>query len=120
MPIFARWRPLRTLPPTRGRDPRPGVYELADGDKRVLYVGQSATDVPRRIAQHLARPGPLRERAAYWRMRDSRVPQADEAELLHAHLARFGALPPCNRATPRTRDAVRRWKERSGSGNDPA
>lgn len=119
MPIFARWRPLRTLPAARGRDPRPGVYELADEDKRVLYVGQSASDVPERIRQHLSRPGALRERAAFWRMRESRVPQAEEAELLHAHLARHGALPPCNRATPRARDALRRWKERAGGGRDP-
>lgn len=119
MPIFARWRPLHTLPPARGRDPSPGVYELADEAKRVLYVGQSATDVPARIRQHLARPGELRERAVYWRMRESRVPQADEADLLHGHLERHGCLPPCNRATPRTRDALRRWKERSDGGSEP-
>lgn len=113
MPIFARWRPLATLPAPRGRDALPGVYELADEEKRTIYVGQSARDVPNRIRQHLARGGCVAARAAYWRMAYSRVPQADEADLIAAHRARHGALPPCNEATPRERDASRRYRERS-------
>lgn len=113
MPIFARWRPLATLPPRRGRDALPGVYELADQAKRVTYVGQSARDVPNRIRQHLERPGCVAERAVYWRMRASRVPQAEEAELLARHRARHGDLPPCNRARPLERDPLRRYRERS-------
>ncbi len=91
----------------------PGVYELADAERRLIYVGQSARDVPNRLRQHLARPGCIGERAAYWRYRFSRVPQADEAALLADYLARHGALPACNRATPRSRDALRRYAERS-------
>ena len=113
MAIFARWRRIDRLPPRRGRDPRPGIYEIADGDKRVIYLGQSASDVPSRIRQHLARGGCVAQRAVYWRMRYSRVPQADEAEAIAAYLARSGVLPPCNRATPRRRDARKRWAERS-------
>lgn len=116
MPIFARWRPLRTLPRPRGRDPLPGVYELADERKRTIYLGQSARDVPGRIRQHLARGGCVADRAVYWRMSYSRVPQAHEAELIAAHRARHGGLPPCNAATPRGRDAKRRFAERSGGG----
>ena len=116
MPIFARWRPLRTLPRPRGRDALPGVYELADERKRTVYLGQSARDVPNRIRQHLAAGGCVAERAVYWRMAYSRVPQADEAALIAAHRARHGALPSCNDAVPRERDARRRWSERSGGG----
>lgn len=114
MPIAARWRRLDRLPPARGRDPQPGVYELADAEKRVIYVGQSAVDVPNRLRQHLAAGGCVAERAAYWRSAYSRVPQADEAALLAAHHARHGDLPDCNRATPKARDARRRLVERSG------
>jgi len=53
MPISARWRKLENLPPKQGRDAMPGVYELADEDKSIIYIGQSKTDVPNRIRQHL-------------------------------------------------------------------
>jgi len=112
MPIAARWRKLEALPPKRGRDAMPGVYELADENKQVIYIGQSAKDVPNRIRQHLQTPR-IAQRLIYWRYRYSRVPQAEEAALLTAYTARHGALPPCNRATQRTRDARRRYLERS-------
>jgi hypothetical protein len=113
VPIAARWRRLDRLPPARGRDPQPGVYELADADKRVIYVGQSAVDVPNRLRQHLAAGGCVAERAAFWRSAYSRVPQADEAALLAAHRTRHGEVPECNRAVPKARDALRRHAERS-------
>lgn len=94
----------------------PGVYELADEAKRVIYIGQSAKDVPNRIRQHLAgRSGApcIAERAAYWRYRYARVPQAEEAALLAAFKERFGALPLCNRAAPLQRGALRRYYERT-------
>lgn len=115
MPIAARWRRLERLPAPRGRDAMPGVYELADAWRSVIYIGQSATDVPNRLRQHLASPGCVRDRAVFWRYRYSRVPAADEASLLATHAARHGRLPRCNRATPRPRDAARRWRERSRS-----
>jgi len=111
--IAARWRRIDRLPAPRGRDPLPGLYEIADAEKRTIYIGQSARDVPGRIRQHLTSGGCVAERAAYWRMAESRVPQADEAEALAAFEARHGALPRCNQATPRRRDAQRRWRERS-------
>lgn len=113
MGIPARWRSMARLPPPRGRDAMPGVYELADASKRVIYVGQSAVDVPNRLRQHLAAGGCVAANAVYWRWSPSRVPQADEAELLAEHLRRHGELPPCNAATPRSRDARRRYAERS-------
>lgn len=116
MPIAARWRRLDALPPVRGRDALPGVYELADEKRQVIYIGQSAKDVPNRIRQHLAvrqEPSCVAAKAVYWRYRYARVPQAEEAALLATYEARFGALPPCNRATPRTRDASRRYLERT-------
>ena len=113
MPIAARWRRLEALPAARGRDAMPGVYELADEEKRVVYIGQSATDVPNRIRQHLSRPTCVREHARYWRYAYSRVPQAEEARLLSEYRERHrDEVPPCNRAVPRTRDAVRRFAER--------
>lgn len=114
MPIPARWRRLASLPPPRGRDAEPGVYELADAERRVIYIGQSARDVPNRIRQHLKRSPCIAERAVYWRSAYSRVPQAEEAELIAAYLDRHGDTPPCNRAEPRRRDAARRYRERSG------
>ncbi len=116
MPLFARWRSLSALPARRGRDAAPGVYELADEGKTLLYIGQSAKDVPNRIRQHLQKEGCIQTRARYWRYSYSRVPQAEEAE----HLARYAAqndlsLPPCNRANQRVRDAAQRYNERSRS-----
>ena len=113
MPISARWRKLDALPAARGRDAMPGVYELADDKKQVIYIGQSAKDVPNRVRQHLAKNACVAEHVAYWRYAYSRVPQADEAAHIESHRARHGALPPCNRATPRTREAHRRYLERS-------
>lgn len=93
----------------------PGVYEIADEDKRVIYVGQSARDVPGRILQHVTGGGCVAEHGVWWRMSESRVPQADEADLIAAHLARHGELPCCNTSTPLRRDGRRRWQERSRS-----
>jgi hypothetical protein len=113
--IAARWRQLSRLPAPRGRDAMPGVYQLADAKKQIIYIGQSATDVPNRLRQHLAAGGCVAERAAYWRYEYSRVPQADEAELLAEYReANGGLLPPCNRATPLVRGARRRAIERFG------
>lgn len=119
MPIAARWRKIERLPAPRGRDAMPGVYELADVEKRVLYIGQSARDVPNRIRQHLAAGGCVAARAVYWRSEYSRVPMADEARLLAEYKERHdGALPLCNRATPQPRDAERRRRERFGFSVD--
>lgn len=115
MPISARWRRLDALPPKRGRDAEPGVYELADARKQVIYIGQSAKDVPNRIRQHLGKNPCITEAAVYWRGRYSRVPRSEEAALLAQYLSKYEALPPCNRATQRVRDAQKRYLERSGS-----
>lgn len=96
----------------------PGVYQLADQDKRIIYIGQSATDVPNRLRQHLARGGCVADNAAYWRYEYSRVPQAREAELLAAYQNHHGQLPACNRATPLQRDARRRAVERFGASSE--
>jgi hypothetical protein len=112
--IAARWRPLENLPAPRGRERLVGVYELADAERAVIYIGQSATDVPNRIRTHLRNGGCVAERACFWRMAASRVPQAEEARLLAAFAQAHGHLPPCNRATPQPRDALRRYRERSG------
>ena len=113
MPISARWRKLSALPAPRGRDALPGVYELADEEKQLIYIGQSAKDVPNRIRQHLAKPSCTAERAVYWRYAYSRVPQADEAAHIDAYRARHGDLPLCNRATPKPRAGKGRYLERS-------
>lgn len=113
MPIAARWRSIHKLPPARGRDAMPGVYELADANRCVIYIGQSAQDVPNRIRQHQSRPCCVREHAVYWRYRPSRVPRAEEAELIADHRRRHGSLPRCNLAVPKERDAHARYVERS-------
>lgn len=113
MPIAARWRRLAALPPPRGREALPGVYELADADKQLIYIGQSARDVPNRIRQHLEQNPCIAGSLFYWRYRFSRVPEAEEAALLAAYRARHGAAPLCNRATPLLRNMLRRYQERS-------
>ncbi len=113
MPISARWRKLSALPAQRGRDAMPGVYELANEEKRTIYIGQSARDVPNRVRQHLAKNACIAERAHYWRYTYSRVPQADEAAHIEAYRVRWGDLPLCNRATPQPREVKRRYLERS-------
>lgn len=97
----------------RGRDAMPGVYEIADSEKRIIYIGQSGRDVPNRLRQHLSRNGCVRERGCFWRYRYSRLPKAHEAELLAAYRARHGSLPPCNSAEAKPRDPARRYSERS-------
>ena len=79
----------------------PGIYELADEEKVLLYIGQSARDVPNRIRQHLAKRGNLRDQVCFWRYVYSRVPQADEAKHIKAYIVEFGELPSCNTATPK-------------------
>ena len=113
MPISARWRKLSALPAPRGRDALPGVYELADDAKRIIYIGQSAKDVPNRVRQHLSKNACIAQRALYWRYVYSRVPQADEAAHIETYRSRHGELPPCNKATPRSREAQKRYLERS-------
>ncbi|MEX2535381.1 MAG: GIY-YIG nuclease family protein [Trueperaceae bacterium] len=114
MPLAARWRLLTDLPESRGREAMPGVYEIADAEKRVIYIGQSGRDVPNRLRQHLARNECIRAGACYWRYSYSRVPQAEEARLLSHYRSVQGELPACNRGTPLERDARRRYAERSG------
>ena len=113
MPISARWRKLDALPARRGRDAMPGVYELANGERQTVYIGQSLKDVPNRIRQHLSKGGCTAEQTAYWRYAYSRVPQADEAAHIAAHIARHGDVPLCNRVAPQPRGAKRRYLERS-------
>jgi hypothetical protein len=113
MPIFGRWRPLSSLPTRRRRDAMPGVYELADAQKQLIYIGQSQTDVPNRIRQHLERSECIMTRALYWRYEYSRIPASDEAAHIARHVSQYGNLPLCNRATPLTRSATRRYQERS-------
>ncbi len=91
----------------------PGVYELADESRCVVYIGMSSRDVPARLRQHLSRPGQVRDQAMYWRYEYSRVPQAREAELLAEYRAAHGALPPLNTSRPLERDPARRYVERS-------
>lgn len=91
----------------------PGVYELADDAKRVIYIGQSARDVPNRIRQHLGAGSCVSERAAYWRYAHSRIPRAHEADLIARYRqAHEGELPPCNAAEPRLRSSQSRFAER--------
>ena len=95
----------------------PGVYELADARKSVIYIGMSARDVPGRLRQHLSRPGAIRDQAVWWRYEASRVPQAREAQLLAEHRQRHGCLPQCNTGKPLERDAARRYRELSSSSD---
>lgn len=97
----------------------PGVYELADEQRSLIYIGQSARDVPNRIRQHLAKAGCVRDAVRYWRYEYSRVPQADEARLLAQYRAtNGGAAPRCNSAAPLERDSARRFAERFGANDE--
>jgi hypothetical protein len=91
----------------------PGVYELADDERRVIYIGQSGRDVPNRIRQHLERNACIAERVVFWRYALSRVPRSEEAELLARHTDRHGEMPECNRGGQLRRDAAARYRERS-------
>ncbi|MEZ4629211.1 MAG: GIY-YIG nuclease family protein [Deinococcales bacterium] len=114
MAILARWRRLEHLPPPKGRDAMPGVYQLANEAKHIIYIGQSARDVPNRIRQHLRNPC-VAEKLYYWRYKASRIPQAEEATLIAEYRAKYGSLPPCNRVAPLERNLKGRYQERSKS-----
>jgi len=113
MPIFAAWRNLDKLPKRSGRDAQPGIYEIADEKKRVIYIGQSARDVPNRIRQHLKSSSCIIAKAYYWRYQFSRVPQAEEAKQLAQHMTKHGRIPICNQVKPLEKDISRRYSERS-------
>lgn len=113
MPLFARWRKLENLPKPRSRDAMPGIYELADKDKEIIYIGQSAKDVPNRIRQHLQKNPCIQEHLGFWRYAYSRIPQADEAKHIRLFVEQKQRLPSCNEATPKLRDSLRRYLERS-------
>lgn len=115
MPLFKPWRKLDKLPSRRGRDAQPGVYELANEKKQIIYIGQSAKDVPNRIRQHLEKNLCIQQNVVYWRYSYSRVPQSEEAQHIASYRQREGELPSCNKATPKIRDGQRRYKERSRS-----
>lgn len=115
MPLFKPWRKLSKLPPRRGRDAQPGIYELADERKCIIYIGQSAKDAPNRIRQHLQKSECIREKVVYWRYSYSRVPQSEEARHINIYLMSKGELPLCNEATPKVRSLQRRYNERSRS-----
>lgn len=91
----------------------PGVYEVADANKNVIYIGQSARDVPNRLRQHLARSECIMTKGCFWRYSYSRVPQAEEARLLTQYQSENEGLPSCNRGKPLDRNARRRYVERS-------
>jgi len=93
----------------------PGVYEIADEAKRIIYIGQSGQDVPGRLRQHLASGSCVALHAQYWRWSYSRTPKAEEADQLAVYISAHGELPPCNRATQKVRDADRRLQERFSS-----
>jgi len=113
MPIFANWRRLTKLPPRRGRDAMPGVYEIANADKKIIYIGQSAKDAPNRIRQHLKKDNCISNLAYYWRYEFSRIPKADEAKQIDLFLKANAKIPKCNTVTPLLRDILRRYSERS-------
>jgi len=113
MPLFCRWRKLSTLPQKRARDALAGVYELANAKKEIIYIGQSATDVPNRIRQHLQKSDCIKDQVVFWRYEYSRVPQAEEAKQIDRFINKFNCLPLCNTATPKTRNALKRYAERS-------
>ncbi len=113
MPIFAKWRKLANLPKSRGRDALPGIYEIANIDKKIIYIGQSAKDVPNRIRQHLQKENCISLIAHYWRYEFSRIPTADEAHHIDLFLKNNGAIPRCNTVTPIVRNILKRYSERS-------
>ncbi len=113
MPIFAKWRKLANLPKSRGRDAMPGIYEIANYDKKIIYIGQSAKDAPNRIRQHLQKENCISDEAYYWRYEFSRIPKADEANHIDSFLEENGKIPKCNKVTPIVRDILKRYSERS-------
>ena len=113
LPLLARWRPLRTLPARRGREALPGVYELADEGKRLIYIGQSTRDAPNRIRQHLESSKCMKEHIRFWRYTYSRIPKAEEASEIERYRYKHGDLPRFNRIKPTRRDGQSRYLERT-------
>ena len=77
---------------------QPGVYELADVNRELLYIG-CAQEVRDRLQQHLARPqsGECFRKARYFRVEyaDNYVERCDKMMARYASLHQ-GRFPPCN------------------------
>jgi hypothetical protein len=88
------WRPLTAAEAAR-LPGQLGVFELADAEGRVLFIGFAGGKSPfglrSEIAKHVAAPA-----ATQFRFEVNMQYQSRWRELLMAHQARYGHLPPAN------------------------
>lgn len=99
MPINDGWKLLSPVEVNMVPD-RAGVYELADGDWKVIYIGMAgAGSLMKRVSRHINDPqNPcIRARVEYFRYEVNPNPTIRAEELLREYRRNHGGRnPPCN------------------------
>ncbi|MBM3138622.1 MAG: hypothetical protein FJZ92_00025 [Chloroflexi bacterium] len=141
MPIRKPWLEWDDAAPTKGLPGAMGVYELADAEQRVIYIGKAGARSPfglrGELFRHFSTPERLaREnwthprmgepdlpsiagRARYYRFEVNHMYYSRWVELLTRHQEDRGTLPPANLEDPEPRPRLGRyhWKsEEATSG----
>ncbi len=78
---------------------RAGVYELADTNKNVIYIGRSKKNLRQRISNHVqsSQNGCIHAHAVYYRYYRIRASRANERLLFQEYKSSHGLLIPlCN------------------------
>ena len=96
MPIRAQWWSFVEGLIEVDRDD-PGVYELADKDGAVIYIG-SSNELRQRLKEHLneAPYTCIRQKATHYRIEYTTNYTNRERELYKLHVATYGKPPRCN------------------------
>ena len=93
------WRPL-TADEAARLPGQLGVYQIADADGRVLYIGQAGARAPFGLRSELQREAAERGAGCQFRVEVNMQYRTRWLELLMVHQADHGSLPPDNAKNP--------------------
>ena len=100
MPITNQWWTFSESVIQHDHD-NPGVYELGDASKNVVYIG-SSNEVRRRLREHLAAHAQscIGNRTKFYRIEYTQNYVQRERELYDSHVRLHGQRPICNDVRP--------------------
>jgi hypothetical protein len=93
------WRPLSVDEATR-LPGQLGVYQIADAQGRVLFIGQAGAHAPFGLRSELQREASERGDGCQFRVEVNMQYRTRWLELLMVHQADHGSLPPDNARNP--------------------